>query len=117
MLGPLTKGLKKIIPADIQLIFVPFFAMLIMIPLTSFLLGPIGVYVGAWLANLLQAINNISPFIFCIIIPLIYPFMVPLGLHWPINAIMLLNINNTATTSFRAHGAWTSPASAPLPVS
>ena len=107
VLGPLTKGLKKIIPADIQLIFVPFFAMLIMIPLTSFLLGPIGVYVGAWLANLLQAINNISPFIFCIIIPLIYPFMVPLGLHWPINAIMLLNINNNGYDFIQGPmGAW-----------
>jgi hypothetical protein len=27
-----------------------------------------------------------------IVVPLAYPFMVPLGLHWPINAIMLLNI-------------------------
>jgi PTS system beta-glucosides-specific IIC component len=26
-------------------------------------------------------------------VPLAYPFMVPLGLHWPINAIMLLNIS------------------------
>ena len=107
VLGPLTKWLKKIIPADIQLIFVPFFAMLVMIPLTSFVLGPIGVYVGAWLANLLQAINNISPFIFCIIIPLIYPFMVPLGLHWPINAIMLLNINNNGYDFIQGPmGAW-----------
>ena len=107
VLGPLTKWLKKIIPADIQLIFVPFFAMLVMIPLTSFVLGPIGVYVGAWLANLLQAINNISPFIFCIIIPLVYPFMVPLGLHWPINAIMLLNINNNGYDFIQGPmGAW-----------
>ena len=43
--------------------------------------------------------------------------MVPLGLHWPINAIMLINIQTlSATTSSRgpwAHG--TSPASAPPP--
>ena len=107
VLGPLTKWLKKIIPDDIQLIFVPFFAMLVMIPLTSFVLGPIGVYAGAWLANVLQTINSISPFIFCIIIPLIYPFMVPLGLHWPINAIMLLNINNNGYDFIQGPmGAW-----------
>lgn len=92
VLGPLTKWLKSWIPEGVQLIFVPFFAMLVMFPLTSFVLGPIGVYVGAWLAHLLNAINGFSVFIFCIVIPLAYPFMVPLGLHWPINAIMLLNI-------------------------
>jgi PTS system beta-glucosides-specific IIC component len=53
VLGPLYKGLKKVIPENIQLIFVPFLAMLIMIPLTAFLIGPIGVYAGAALANLL----------------------------------------------------------------
>ncbi|MBD3689912.1 PTS glucose transporter subunit IIA [Nanchangia anserum] len=92
LLGPLTKLLKKIFPANIQLIFVPFFSMLIMIPLTAFIIGPIGVYVGAALAQFLSAINGFSPLIFAIVIPLAYPFMVPLGLHWPINAIMLLNI-------------------------
>ena len=107
VLGPLTKGLKKIIPSDVQLIFVPFFSMLVMIPLTSFILGPIGVYVGAWIANILKVINDISPFIFCIIIPLVYPFMVPLGLHWPINAIMLLNIQNNGYDFIQGPmGAW-----------
>ena len=47
LLGPLYKFLKKLIPSNVQLIFVPFFAMLIMIPLTAFLIGPIGVYIGA----------------------------------------------------------------------
>lgn len=94
VLGPLYKGLKRIIPENIQLIFVPFLSMLIMIPLTAFLIGPIGVYAGAGLASALSAVNNFSPFIFAILIPMLYPFMVPLGLHWPINAIMLLNIQN-----------------------
>lgn len=107
VLGPLTKGLKRIIPADVQLIFVPFFAMLVMIPLTAFVLGPIGVYVGAGLSKALLAINNISPFIFCLLIPLAYPFMVPLGLHWPINAVMLLNIQTLGYDFIQGPmGAW-----------
>lgn len=107
VLGPLYKGLKKIIPANLQLIFVPFLAMLIMIPLTAFLIGPIGVYVGAGLASFLAAINTFSPFIFAIVIPLAYPFMVPLGLHWPINAIMLLNIQTLGYDFIQGPmGAW-----------
>ncbi len=107
VLGPLYKLLKKVIPDNIQLIFVPFFSMLIMIPLTAFLIGPIGVYAGAGLANVLKAINDFSPFIFAIIIPLAYPFMVPLGLHWPINAIMLLNIQTLGYDFIQGPmGAW-----------
>lgn len=107
VLGPLYKLLRKLIPENLQLIFVPFLAMLIMIPLTAFLIGPIGVYVGAGLASALAAINTFSPFIFAIVIPLAYPFMVPLGLHWPINAIMLLNIQTLGYDFIQGPmGAW-----------
>ena len=107
VLGPLYKLLRRIIPENLQLIFVPFLAMLIMIPLTAFLIGPIGVYVGAGLASALAAINSFSPFIFAIVIPLAYPFMVPLGLHWPINAIMLLNIQTLGYDFIQGPmGAW-----------
>lgn len=107
VLGPLYKGLRRIIPENLQLIFVPFIAMAIMLPLTAFLIGPIGVYAGAWLANGLQAVNTLSPLIFAIIIPLAYPFMVPLGLHWPINAIMLLNIQTLGYDYIQGPmGAW-----------
>ena len=90
LLGPLYKLFKKLIPENLQLIFVPFLSFIIMLPLTAFLIAPVGVYAGAGLAGALQWINQ-WPFVFAILIPLAYPFMVPLGLHWPINAIMLLN--------------------------
>ncbi|TFC83986.1 PTS beta-glucoside transporter subunit EIIBCA [Cryobacterium cheniae] len=107
VLGLLTKYLKKIIPSSVQLIFVPFLSMLIMIPLTAFLIGPMGVYGGAALGNFLKSINDFSPFIFAVVIPLAYPFMVPLGLHWPLNAIMLLNIQSLGYDFIQGPmGAW-----------
>ncbi|WP_454299329.1 PTS transporter subunit EIIC [Salana multivorans] len=107
VLGPLYKFLKRIIPENLQLIFVPFLAMLVMLPLTAFLIGPIGVYVGAWLGGVLEAINGFSPFIFALLIPMIYPFMVPLGLHWPLNAVMLININQLGYDFIQGPmGAW-----------
>ncbi|MFT8394532.1 glucose PTS transporter subunit IIA [Propionibacterium sp.] len=107
VLAPVYRGLKKIIPESVQLIFVPFLTLLIMIPLTAFIIGPIGVYAGAGLSGLLKSINDFSPFIFAIVIPLLYPFMVPLGLHWPINAVMLLNIQNLGYDFIQGPmGAW-----------
>ena len=85
-------GLKKIIPESVQLVFVPFFSMIIVGTLTAFIIGPLGVWVGNGLGVGLAWLNTHAPFIFAIMIPLLYPFLVPLGLHWPLNALMLMNI-------------------------
>ena len=101
------KLLKRIIPENVQLVFVPFLAFVVMIPLTAFLIGPAGIYVGGWIGNSLSTINDFSPFIFAIIVPLAYPFMVPVGLHWPINAIMLANIASQGHDYIQGPmGAW-----------
>jgi len=87
------KVLQRIFPENVQLVFVPFFSMLIMIPVTAFLIGPLGIWLGNGLGVGLAWMNSHAPIVFAIIIPLIYPFLVPLGLHWPLNALMLANIN------------------------
>ncbi|MCS4490741.1 glucose PTS transporter subunit IIA [Corynebacterium sp. ES2775-CONJ] len=86
------KGLKKIIPSAVQMVFVPFISLLIMIPATAFLLGPFGIFIGNGITSVLTAVNGFSPFILAILVPCLYPFLVPLGLHWPLNAIMIQNI-------------------------
>ena len=85
-------GLKRIIPESVQLVFVPFFCMIIVGALTAFIIGPIGVWVGNGLGVGLAWMNTHAPFIFAIIIPRLYPVLVPLGLHGPLNALMLMNI-------------------------
>ncbi|ADB09156.1 PTS system, glucose-specific IIABC component [Bifidobacterium dentium] len=85
-------GLKRIIPDSVQLVFVPFFSMIIVGALTAFIIGPIGVWAGNALGIGLAWLNNYALFVFAVLIPLLYPFLVPLGLHWPLNALMLMNI-------------------------
>ncbi|WP_151641341.1 glucose PTS transporter subunit IIA [Corynebacterium sp. 11A] len=101
------KGLKKVIPEAVQMVFVPFVSLLVMIPLTAFVVGPFGIFIGDGIARLFMNTYEFSPFILAIIIPLLYPFLVPLGLHWPLNAVMLQNI---ATFGFDViqgpMGAW-----------
>ncbi|MDO5687934.1 MAG: glucose PTS transporter subunit IIA [Pseudoscardovia radai] len=87
------KGLQRIIPNSVQLVFVPFLSMLVMIPVTAFIIGPIGVWLGNGLGIGLAWMNTNAPFVFAILIPMLYPFLVPLGLHWPLNALMLMNID------------------------
>lgn len=87
-------GLKRIIPESVQLVFLPFFSLIIVGALTAFIIGPIGVWAGNGLGVFLAWMNSHAPFIFAIAIPLLYPFLVPLGLHWPLNALMLMNIQS-----------------------
>ena len=100
-------GLKRIIPESVQLVFVPFFCMIIVGALTAFIIGPIGVWVGNGLGVGLAWMNTHAPFIFAIIIPMLYPFLVPLGLHWPLNALMLMNIQTLGYDFIQgAMGVW-----------
>ena len=62
--------LKKIFPENIQMVFVPFFSMLIMIPVTAFLIGPLGIWLGTGLGSGLAWLNGNAPILFAIIIPL-----------------------------------------------
>ena len=93
VLALIYKGLQRIIPNSVQLVFVPFLSMLVMIPITAFIIGPIGVWLGYGLGIGLAWMNTNAPFVFAILIPMLYPFLVPLGLHWPLNALMLMNID------------------------
>ncbi|MFZ2259902.1 MAG: PTS transporter subunit EIIC, partial [Luteococcus japonicus] len=92
VLAVLYKFLQKVFPPNLQMVFVPFFCLAIMIPLTAFLIGPIGVWLGSAIGAGLAWMNTHAPFVFALAIPMIYPFLVPLGLHWPLNALMLINI-------------------------
>ncbi len=99
--------LKRIFPENVQMVFVPFFSMLVMIPLTAFLIGPLGIWLGTGLGTGLAWMNSNAPFIFAILIPMIYPFLVPLGLHWPLNALMLANIQTLGYDFIQGPmGAW-----------
>ncbi|MFJ3905995.1 glucose PTS transporter subunit IIA [Streptomyces sp. NPDC090025] len=101
------KGLQRIFPETVHLVFVPFFSMLIMIPVTAFLIGPMGVWAGNGLGEGLSWLNSNAPIVFAILIPLLYPFLVPLGLHWPLNALMLVNINTIGYDFIQGPmGAW-----------
>ena len=104
------KGLVKVVPTNVQMVFVPFLSFVIMMPVTAFLIGPLGVWIGTGLGTALFWLNSHAPIIFAILIPMVYPFLVPLGLHWPLNALMLANIASAATnhTDFiqGPMGAW-----------
>ena len=107
LLALIYKGLKKIVPSNVQMVFVPFISFVIIMPLTAFLIGPLSIWIGNGLGSGLAWLNGHAPIVFAIIIPIIYPFLVPLGLHWPLNALQLANIASTGSDFIQGPmGAW-----------
>lgn len=99
--------LRRQLPESMQLMVVPFLCLLVMVPLTAFVIGPAFVWFGNFLGNGLGWLNLHAPYIFALGIPLLYPFIVPLGLHWPLNVLMLVNLSTLGFDFLQGPmGAW-----------
>lgn len=92
VLAVVYRGLKRVIPDSVQLVFVPFLSLVVVFALTILVIGPLGIWLGSGLGAATAWLNAHVPFLFALIIPMLYPFLVPLGLHWPSNALILMNI-------------------------
>ena len=97
LLAPLERFLKKVIPSMLQMVFVPMISVMILVPVTAFLVGPIGIGVAMGISDFLKMINDVAPALVGALIAGLYLFMVPLGLHWPLNAVMINNLQTMGT--------------------
>ncbi|MFP3720731.1 beta-glucoside-specific PTS transporter subunit IIABC [Niallia circulans] len=93
----LEKILKRFIPKSIQIFALSMVALLIMVPLTAMVIGPIGVGLGNGLGSMMNLISSKSGLLAGLIIGAGWTFLVMLGIHWGIVPIM---INNLATYGF-----------------
>ncbi|XOQ14300.1 MAG: PTS system, beta-glucoside-specific IIABC component [Shouchella clausii] len=97
LLALLEKLLKKIIMDQLHLIFVPMLSLLIIVPITVFVFGPFGIYVGDLIATGTSFILDKSAIITGLILGMTWVFIVILGLHWAILPIMISNITSTGS--------------------
>ena len=110
----LEKLLYKIIPTTVHLCFVPLISLLVMVPLTAGVVGPLGVYIGngiAWVVNNLIELNG---WIAGAVVGGCWNILVIFGIHWAVNPIMIQNLSLagfdyivplTAATNFGMAGA------------
>lgn len=85
---------KKVIPDVVKVFVVPFLTLLVIVPLTFMLIGPI----ATWAANLIGMATNgvydLSPVIAGAFIGALWQVLVIFGLHW---GLVPLAINNLTT--------------------
>lgn len=83
----------KIVPSVVKMIFTPLLVLLIMIPLTLALFGPIGFYVGKGLATISVWLAAKVPFIYGLVLGGLYPLIIMTGMHYAFFPMMLENIS------------------------
>ena len=91
------KACSNVIPETFRGMFTPPITIVIVIPLTLGVFGPLGTLVGGWLATGYEFVYGLSPLVAGILIGAFQPFLVILGLHW---ALFTIAMNNVAVYGF-----------------
>lgn len=91
-LSKLEKGLKKIVPSVCKTFLTPMLSLMIMVPATYLVIGPISDTAGKLLASGYTAMVGFNPMIAGGILGLIWPAAVMFGLHWGFVPIVMNNI-------------------------
>lgn len=91
----LYKGFKKICPKTIAFFLLPLLTLLITVPLSLMIIGPVLNTVSAWLMTLMNMVYNFSPVLCAILLGGPWMILVMFGLHW---AFIPLFITEIATT-------------------
>lgn len=91
------KACYKTIPETFRGLFTPPITIIVIVPLTLGLFGPLGTVVGGWLARGYEFVYGLSPLVAGVLIGAFQPFLVILGLHW---ALFPIAINNVAVYGF-----------------
>lgn len=95
VLSYVQRFLDKYIPEVLKIIMVPTFSLLIMVPATLIVFGPIGIYLGEFVNWLYYYIMNFSPILLGAFIGGIWCVLVIFGAH---RAIIPIGINDVAQT-------------------
>lgn len=93
------RGARKIIPDVVKLFLVPLATILLAVPITFLLVGPIGNLISDGLSLFFQTIMGISPILYGVVLGGLWQVMVMFGMHW---AIVPLAIVETASQGFSA---------------
>ena len=91
------KFLQKTLPINLRTIFVPLLTMLITVPVTLIVLGPIGYWVGTGLANAVLAIYRFAPAVAVAIIGATTVWMVFFGMNnatYPVLFLLMAEVGS-----------------------
>lgn len=89
--GRIQKLARKILPEIMHGFFVPFFVLLISIPVGLQVIGPVVNLLASLAGRGFEALNAANPIIFGIISGLLWEILIIFGIHWSLTPIAMMN--------------------------
>ena len=86
------KGFKKIIPDVVKVFIVPFFTLLITVPLAFLVIGPVMSWASDLVGALFTGIYDFSPVLYGIVLGAAWQVLVMFGLHWGLVPLAILEL-------------------------
>lgn len=86
------KFMKKITPDTVKLFIVPFVTLMISVPLTFLVVGPIANTASNLLGSFLTAVYGFNPVVYGVLLGALWQIMVMFGLHWGLVPLAILEI-------------------------
>lgn len=92
--APLERWLKRTLPSVVKSFLTPFITLLIIVPLTFLMIGPIASWLSSALGYGVTNLYEFSPAVTGLIIGILWQVLVIFGLHWGLIPLAILNIGN-----------------------
>ncbi len=92
--------LEKYIHSTIKGFLKPMISIMIVVPVTFLVFGPVGAMIGSGLAGAYAAIYNLSPILAGVIFGLIWQPLVVFGLHWGMVPVIIEHVNTLGYDTF-----------------
>ncbi|WP_088103031.1 beta-glucoside-specific PTS transporter subunit IIABC [Halalkalibacter urbisdiaboli] len=87
------KWFKKVIPDVVKTFLVPFFTLLVIVPLTFIIIGPISTWAAQIIGQATVFVYDLSPVIAGLFIGSFWQVLVIFGLHWGLVPVVINNLS------------------------
>ena len=85
---------KKYVPEMLQNFFVPFFVLIISLPIGLLVIGPVVGLLTQVLSNFFAALYKLSPVVTALVVGAFWQCLVIFGLHWALVPMAMVNLGN-----------------------
>ncbi|WP_179394826.1 beta-glucoside-specific PTS transporter subunit IIABC [Lacticaseibacillus absianus] len=86
--------LQRVIPTVVRTFLVPFFTLLVIVPLTLIVIGPLASWTGDAISAGVVSVYRFAPVLAGMLLGALWQVMVIFGLHWGLIPIAILNVQN-----------------------
>ncbi|MEK5036959.1 beta-glucoside-specific PTS transporter subunit IIABC [Sporosarcina sp. FSL K6-3457] len=102
ILSYLQRFFEKILPSVVRNLFTPLFCIVIIVPLTLLVFGPVGSTIGGAIGDVYNFLYHLSPIVAGVVIGGVWQVLVIFGVHWGITPVTVGNYASLGFDTFTA---------------